>query len=275
MPGISERLYTDDWLKEQDRKETQTREWQGKQLNLYEQTQQQRKMETAMRAQRTKVDLLKKSGADPDDIMLARAKYQAQLDEYSRFSKKMGLVEQRERIYQDMRGRVATNTKKENARYTPEMMRNAKRDSKQYERYREVLKEDVGSLADFRQMKYNDPEKWKIIEEAYGDINWQRKALKNHTKGEVHSAPYQATPNSVFDNYKDGIIQRRRFYGSDGKPRLDIDMTDHGNSKEHPVVPHYHNWHKTEDGALKRESKHDNELKLGHKIANKDILGGD
>ena len=80
MPGISERLYTDDWLKEQDRKETQTREWQGKQLNLYEQTQQQRKMETAMRAQRTKVDLLKESGADPDDIMLARAKYQAQLN---------------------------------------------------------------------------------------------------------------------------------------------------------------------------------------------------
>ena len=40
------------------------------------------------------------------------------------------------------------------------MMRNAKIDSNQYERYREVLKEDAGSLADFRQMKYNEPEKF-------------------------------------------------------------------------------------------------------------------
>ena len=48
----------------------------------------------------------------------------------------------------------------QNVRYTPEMMRNAKIDSNQYERYREVLKEDAGSLADFRQMKYNEPEKF-------------------------------------------------------------------------------------------------------------------
>lgn len=228
-----------------------------------------------MRAQRQKIRLLQEAGADKDDIMLEKARYQGQLNEYKQFSKKMGLLEQRERIYQDGLGKVATNTKQQNARYTPEMMRNAKIDSNQYERYREVLKEDAGSLADFRQMKYNDPEKWKVIEEAYSDVNWQCKALENHVKGEVHAAPYQSTPNSVFDNYKNGIIQRRRFYGSDGKPRLDIDMTNHGNSKEHPVVPHYHNWYKTEDGKLKREAKHDNSLKLGHKIANKDILGGD
>lgn len=130
---------------------------------LYEQTQQQRKMETAMRAQRTKVDLLKESGADPDDIMLARAKYQAQLNEYSRFSKKMGLVEQRERIYQDMRGRVATNTRQQNARYTPEMMRNASKDSKEFAKLKNILGNDAGSLADFRQMKYNNPEEYEIF----------------------------------------------------------------------------------------------------------------
>lgn len=107
IPGVSERLHTDKWLEEQNRKEAQTKEWNGKQLNLYEQTQQQRKMETAMRAQREKVELLKEAGADPDEIMIARAKYQAQLNEYAQFSRKMGLPEQRERIYQDMRGRVA------------------------------------------------------------------------------------------------------------------------------------------------------------------------
>ena len=60
-----------------------------------------------MRAQREKVRLLQKAGADEDMVMLARCKYQAQLDEYKAFCRKMELVEQRERIYYDMRGRVA------------------------------------------------------------------------------------------------------------------------------------------------------------------------
>lgn len=170
IPGISERLYPDDWLEEQNKREAQTKEWNGKQLNAYEQTQQQRKMETAMRAQRQKIRLLEEAGADKDDIMLEKAKYQGQLNEYKQFSKKMGLLEQRERIYQDGLGKVATNTKQQNARYTPEMMRNAKIDSNQYERYREVLKEDAGSLADFRQMKYNDPEKWNELQHRYSVV---------------------------------------------------------------------------------------------------------
>lgn len=107
IPGISERLYSDEWLKEQNEKEDQTKEWMGKEYNAYEQTQKQRQMETAMRAQREKVDLLKAAGVDKEEITLARCKYQAQLDEYSRFCRKMGLKEQRERIYMDMRGRVA------------------------------------------------------------------------------------------------------------------------------------------------------------------------
>ena len=34
----------------------------------------------------------------------------------------MGLKYERERIYLDMKGRVATNTKKQNAKYTSEMI---------------------------------------------------------------------------------------------------------------------------------------------------------
>lgn len=170
IPGVSERLYPDDWLEEQNKREAQTKEWNGRQLNAYEQTQQQRKMETAMRAQRQKIRLLQEAGADKDDIMLEKARYQGQLNEYKQFSKKMGLLEQRERIYQDGLGKVATNTKQQNARYTPEMMRNAKIDSNQYERYKEVLKEDAGSLADFRQMKYNDPEKWDELQHRYSVV---------------------------------------------------------------------------------------------------------
>lgn len=107
VKGVSERNWSDSWLAEQNRKENTPKTFNGKEYTLYEAKQQQRKMETAMRAQREKVVLLKHGGADPDDVMLARAKYQGQLNEYSRFCKKMGLTEERERIYYDMRGRIA------------------------------------------------------------------------------------------------------------------------------------------------------------------------
>ena len=107
FPGISERNWTDEWLEEKKRQENTPKTFGGKEYTLYEAKQQQRKMETAMRAQREKVKLLEAGGADPDEVMLARAKYQGQLDEYARFSKKMGLPQERERIYLDMRGRVA------------------------------------------------------------------------------------------------------------------------------------------------------------------------
>ena len=272
FPGISVRNYTDEWLDEQNKKDNTPKSFDGKEYTAYEARQKQRKMETAMRAQRQKVKLMESGGADKDEIMLHKAKYQTQLGEYARFSKRMGLKQQRERIYLDMRGRVAPRSLKAVKQFPPEMIQNAGRDIAQYRRYKDTLGKSIGSLAEFGRMKYNDDKKWKDIKEAYTDVNWQRKALANRTKGTVHSVPYMGTPNSVFDNYKDGAIQSRRYYGKDGKPKLDIDMSNHGNAKEHPVVPHYHNWYLTDKGTLKRESKHDNALKLGHKIANSDIL---
>lgn len=161
--GISERNWTDEWLEKKNQEENTPKEYAGKQYTVYEAKQKQRQMETAMRAQREKVQLLQKGGADPDDIMLARAKYQGQLNEYSKFSRKMGLKEERERIYYDMRGRIATNTKRQNAKYTPDMIRNATRDSNQYDRYKSIIGDSVGSLADFRQMKYNNPKEFSLL----------------------------------------------------------------------------------------------------------------
>lgn len=161
--GISERNWTDEWLEKKNQEENTPKEYAGKQYTVYEAKQKQRQMETAMRAQREKVQLLQKGGADPDDVMLARAKYQGQLNEYSKFSRKMGLKEERERIYYDMRGHVATNTKRQNAKYTPEMIRNAARDSNQYDRYKSIIGDSVGGLADFRQMKYNNPKEFSLL----------------------------------------------------------------------------------------------------------------
>lgn len=107
VPGISERQWSDEWLANKNMEENTPREYHGKTYTVYEAKQRQRQMETAMRAQREKVRLLQAGGADPDEVLISKAKYQGQLNEYARFSRKMGLKQERDRIYLDMRGRVA------------------------------------------------------------------------------------------------------------------------------------------------------------------------
>lgn len=174
-------------MEEQNRKENEPREFLGKEYTLYEAKQKQRQMELAMRAQREKVRLLQKGKADPDEILLHKAKYQGQLNEYSRFCRKMSLTEERERIYLDTKGRVATNSKRQNALFPPEMIKNASKDVTQYKRYKEVLGDSVGSLVNFGQVKYNDSEQWKKLQSkfsTYLEINkkaWSEE-FKNTSK---------------------------------------------------------------------------------------------
>lgn len=187
FPGLSERNWTDDWLEEQNRKENEPREFLGKEYTLYEAKQRQRQMETAMRAQREKVKLLQAGGADQDEVILHKAKYQGQLNEYSRFCRKMSLTEERERIYLDMMGKIATNNKSQNSIFHSEMIKNATKDIAQYKRYKEILGDSVGSLAKFGRVKYNDSEQWKKLQSkffAYLEINkkdWSEE-FKNTSK---------------------------------------------------------------------------------------------
>lgn len=115
FPGISQRNWSDEWLEAQNRKESKPKEFRDKEYTLYEAKQRQRQMETAMRAQREKVQMLQDGGADRQEVMLQKAKYQGQLNEYAAFSRKMGLKEERERIYIDGRGRIAPS------QYDPKM----------------------------------------------------------------------------------------------------------------------------------------------------------
>ena len=107
VKGVSERMYSDKWLDEQNQKESRKKIWQGKEYDTYGLTQKQRQMETAMRAQRSKIKALKVGNYDKDKLVLERAKYRGQLHEYTVFCEKMGMVQQRERIYMDMLGRIA------------------------------------------------------------------------------------------------------------------------------------------------------------------------
>ena len=114
FPPGSVRTYTDKQLAEMVKEENTPKEYNGKQYTTYEALQQQRKMERGMRAQRQRIKLIQEGGAAPNDIILAKAKYQGQMQTYKDFSEKMGLPEQKARIMQDgLRGRFMP-TKAEN-----------------------------------------------------------------------------------------------------------------------------------------------------------------
>ncbi|MBS6765938.1 MAG: phage minor capsid protein [Clostridium sp.] len=130
IPGISVRTYTDEQLDQMNAEEVRVKEWKGKEYNVYQATQKQRQMETAMRAQREKVQLLRSGRADPDVVTVEKAKYQGQLNEYARFCKIMDLKQQRERIYIDLRGRVAPS-KKTYVKYTSGNFKNTTKKSLQ------------------------------------------------------------------------------------------------------------------------------------------------
>lgn len=106
IPGISERSYTDEELAQMNAEENKPVKYGDKEYTKYEALQRQRKLETAMRAQRQKIHLLEEAGADEEDIINARCRYRGTSQEYTRFSKAMGLPQQRERVNADGLGNM-------------------------------------------------------------------------------------------------------------------------------------------------------------------------
>ena len=106
IPGISEPTYTDEELEEMNRQEKEPVEYNGRKYTKYEALQRQRRLETTMRAQRQEMKLLKEGGADEDDLINCRARYHGTSQEYTAFSKAMGLPQQRERVSADGLGNI-------------------------------------------------------------------------------------------------------------------------------------------------------------------------
>ena len=70
-------------------------------------------MERNMRKSRQDIKLLQEGGAEEQDIILKKARYQSQMQAYVDFSKKMELPQQMDRVYQDGLTGKFTPTKKE------------------------------------------------------------------------------------------------------------------------------------------------------------------
>lgn len=111
IEGVSERIYTDEQLRAMNERENKPKYYNGKPYTSYEATQRQRYLETSMRAQRQKIKLLEEAGADEQDITLVKCKYRRLSQEYTAFSKQMGLPQERDRIYADGLGRVDVKIK--------------------------------------------------------------------------------------------------------------------------------------------------------------------
>lgn len=63
-----------------------------------------------------------------------------------------------------------------------------------------------------------------------------------HTVTDGSKLPAKGAPNSSQDRVKNGKVLERRYYDSKGNADLDIHYHDHGNPKNHPKVPHRHDW---------------------------------
>nr|UVY40146.1 MAG: minor capsid protein 2 [Bacteriophage sp.] len=98
IKGIDTPTYSEEELDRMNEDENAPKEYNGKEYTAYEAQQKQRQLETAMRADRQKIELLTQGGADDDTITGAKAKYFQRQDEYVKFSKAMGLPQQWERV---------------------------------------------------------------------------------------------------------------------------------------------------------------------------------
>lgn len=184
IPGVSTRQYSDEWLDQKAAEEARTTTWKGKEYNVYQATQRQRHLETAMRARREQVQLLRKAEADKDTITEAQCKYQATLQEYQAFSKKMKLETQMERVYTGRTPGRTSPSSQTYAKWQAEQINKAK--ERQEKRRREDMDaaqkaaehkqwlKDIGAtsttldtLDKYKKAKHNKTEEYQLLS-GYG-----------------------------------------------------------------------------------------------------------
>lgn len=111
-----------------------------------------------MRAQRETVKLMEAAEADSDDITIEKCKYQAQMDEYRDFSQTMGLKTQMERVYGDLKGKVAPSKKQ----YTAYLQR---KEEKHQAWLHSIDAEDttLKTVAEYEEAKYNKSREYILL----------------------------------------------------------------------------------------------------------------
>lgn len=219
IPPGAKRTYTDEQLQKMLEEENTPKEYNGKQYTTYEALQQQRKMERGMRAQRQKIKLLQQGGADEQEIILAKAKYQGQMQTYKDFSEKMKLPEQKARITQDgLKGKFMP-TKAELEKIAPPTLKNAAG--------QDIIEVKKITLTGTPNSITQLTSKRGGIERNYYDENGkQYKQISNNNHGNAKMHPYGKNGEHAHDYvYEDGkLIDRptRELTENERKENLDI-----------------------------------------------------
>lgn len=117
IKDIDTPTYSEEELDRMNEEENTPKEYNGRQYTAYEAQQRQRQLETAMRADRQKIELLTHGGADYDTITGAKVRYFQRQDEYVKFSKAMNLPQQWERITVDGKNALGSKLPKKAERF--------------------------------------------------------------------------------------------------------------------------------------------------------------
>jgi hypothetical protein len=173
-----------------------------------------------------------------------------------------------------LRGDTRTQQEVDAYNATQAEKRDRWQDRRQWEKYRAALGDDAPkTFSAFRAVKRADGESWAELQGTYKDVSWQLKCQKNLTVTQDHKLPTtDQPPNSAIDriNQYDKII-RRRYFNAYGNVKLDFDTTDHGAPKDHPYIPHSHDWTDSSTGTPKHwDNRKSSRAEI---IANMDIIG--
>lgn len=153
-------------------------------------------------------------------------------------------IEQRD-TYDDWMKKLKENYSDEEIEVQKKMIQNRKKDIPDLKRLKDTLGEEHSpkSLEEYQETKYNDTEGWSNLKKLYQDVKWMKNSFSNYSVvSDTHQLPFESKPYSVSDWIRDGDLYRRRFYGKNGKPRIDIDSSDHKQPDAHKYVPHTHEW---------------------------------
>ena len=116
IKGVSERVYTDEELDRMNQEENTPKKYGNREYTTYEALQRQRRLETKMRAQRQEIKLLSEGGANEDDILALKSKYNGTQSEYVNFSKAMNLPQEWDRVTVDGLGNIGSKSLKKKSK---------------------------------------------------------------------------------------------------------------------------------------------------------------
>lgn len=173
VEGVSQRAYTDEALEQLYKQAQETIEYDGKANTLYGWTQEQRRKEVEIRAQREKIACLKAAGIDGETLTIEKCKYQLMLDRYREMCDALDLKTQKERIYTGaVSGRLAPSRKE----YAEYLRKKAGKGTGQEKAYGSMPEEDIPYAT-----KYRDDlrEEIKYYEAQIKKADQERRAAKS------------------------------------------------------------------------------------------------